>query len=535
MNMDAFLSWLRKTGVRLHDGITIVASPGAGVSVVSNRDEPIFHPETVASIPKTAILSARNCAAAQYIHWVPYGHGATLALSLALYSEILKGGESSWHSYLQTLPPDPVPIARLWGDATFTEDLDGQSAARWIHGTEIEKELQDEDGSPLMDETRTFYKFEVQPLLDATGAQPTLQGFLHAYSLVCSRAFLVDAYHGLSMVPVADAFNHTHNNHVQLASEFDVCPLCGSLTECPHDRDDSTPPHANPDTHTDTPAPHGAGPTDTDTVDMVTVRSIAPRAEVFNTYGADLGNAALLARYGFALDGTEADAVTFGWSGSGIVLEHDQDQEIFRSVYAQARENAVAGIVKGVSLVYVPPADDYGGQRLLAVNSDGQASLGLFVWAAWHALSERPPLELQGASDSHVLAALPQYLPRLAETLVQIEAFRDEEDDAQELDISDDFACHLLEGAAEALASLCRTRITGMGQKGYRGACAEALGEVLDNLPPENKKTKLALEYLLSERALLEACAVGWEELRRTIADGSDVDSGSDSDTEACD
>ena len=36
-------------------------------------------------------------------------------------------------------------------------------------------------------------------------ASPSLEGYLHAYSLVSSRAFLVDAYHGLSMVPIADA------------------------------------------------------------------------------------------------------------------------------------------------------------------------------------------------------------------------------------------------------------------------------------------------------------------------------------------
>lgn len=65
---------------------------------------------------------------------------------------------------------------------------------------------------------------------------PTVEGFLHAYSLVSSRAFLVDAYHGLSMVPIADAlvffrvsvpdnfskwcafcrFNHVNENHVHL-------------------------------------------------------------------------------------------------------------------------------------------------------------------------------------------------------------------------------------------------------------------------------------------------------------------------------
>lgn len=33
---------------------------------------------------------------------------------------------------------------------------------------------------------------------------PSLQDFYRAFSLVSSRAFLVDAYHGLAMVPIAD-------------------------------------------------------------------------------------------------------------------------------------------------------------------------------------------------------------------------------------------------------------------------------------------------------------------------------------------
>ena len=33
----------------------------------------------------------------------------------------------------------------------------------------------------------------------------TFPGFCHAYSLVSTRAFWVDAYHGLAMVPIADA------------------------------------------------------------------------------------------------------------------------------------------------------------------------------------------------------------------------------------------------------------------------------------------------------------------------------------------
>ena len=37
------------------------------------------------------------------------------------------------------------------------------------------------------------------------GGTWSLDGFRHAYTLVCARAFVVDAFHGLAMVPVADA------------------------------------------------------------------------------------------------------------------------------------------------------------------------------------------------------------------------------------------------------------------------------------------------------------------------------------------
>lgn len=40
---------------------------------------------------------------------------------------------------------------------------------------------------------------------ELNSVEPSLPGFCHAYSLVSSRAFLADAYHGLAMVPVADA------------------------------------------------------------------------------------------------------------------------------------------------------------------------------------------------------------------------------------------------------------------------------------------------------------------------------------------
>ena len=59
----------------------------------------------------------------------------------------------------------------------------------------------------LQDEAREYFASVALPILSRhmLPSSISFSGFLHAYSLVSSRAFLVDAYHGLSMVPIADA------------------------------------------------------------------------------------------------------------------------------------------------------------------------------------------------------------------------------------------------------------------------------------------------------------------------------------------
>ncbi|KAG1741063.1 hypothetical protein EDB19DRAFT_732191 [Suillus lakei] len=340
-------------------------------------------------IPKATILSAKSCFLSQDITSAPYGHAAHLALALALYGEILRGQDSKWFGYLQSLPRETVDIAIFWGvkdvinfrscvcssrgrtvpsqsaigddadnvgaacsSAEFPERapslqyLDGKRARMWLSCTGAEKEL---DG--LTDEIHQYYVSVVEPTLHAAfgrlrqseaehnvnmvsrGGIPrldeysnelnsvelSLPGFCHAYSLVSSRAFLVDAYHGLAMVPIADAFNHTNENHVHMESDFDVCTECGSLAECDHDRETlPAVPSRGACSLAGVYKPDLA--LEIDTLDMCSVRPILPHSEVFNTYGS-LSNAELISRYGFTLPENERDVVSLGYGSFSAFIK----------------------------------------------------------------------------------------------------------------------------------------------------------------------------------------------------------------------
>ena len=164
---------------------------------------------------------------------------------------------SRWAGYLQSLPKEQNwhGIALFWGAATLRDplsscgttsddgsrvesggldrDSDAVEARQWLRGTEAETHLllRDSPRTPLLvcpftgptgdkltesrltflplqyvqDDISGFYSSVAAPLLERVGLSASERGFQHAYALVSSRAFMVDAYHGLAMVPIADA------------------------------------------------------------------------------------------------------------------------------------------------------------------------------------------------------------------------------------------------------------------------------------------------------------------------------------------
>ncbi|KAL5536933.1 hypothetical protein ACEPAF_756 [Sanghuangporus sanghuang] len=332
--IDGLLRWCSTHGIQIDARIRVARGEDGSICVVA-RDGFIEPRTTLVSIPKSAALSIKSCTFAEHVPQVTYGKEAQLGLALALYGELLKGSSSPWFGYLESLPKR-VALPLFWDEISEDEKL----ALSWIKGTMVEVEMSKSGPSNASDsgdhsklsimDLLHYFEFTALPALANAnlGDHATIEGFKHAYTLVSSRSFIVDAYHVLAMVPIADAFNHSLENQVHLESDHEVCRLCGSLSECSHDTKDE-----ESGEHTSSP-PSTAADIFENTCDMVTNAPILPSTQVFNTYGEHLTNAQLLVRYGFVLDVNENDVIAWSYpnlccfvglfgSSTDIVEKHD--------------------------------------------------------------------------------------------------------------------------------------------------------------------------------------------------------------------
>lgn len=219
----------------------------------------------------------------------------------------------------------------------------------------------------------TFFTRIVGPFLQAN--LPTMSNparwalFRRAYTIVSSRAFWVDAYHGLALVPIADAFNHSEEHHVHLETDWEVCRVCGVLEACPHDSDEEiTTSQGNSIVHS---------------LDMVSNRPICQGEQVYNTYNVEsrsqrasgtlggIGNVYLFCRYGFVLEGNGADRILFDES------EMEQVLPLGAVAHSAVGDGAVIDITRGLfaGLIMEEEEDEPGNQM------DAEGCISSVLWA----------------------------------------------------------------------------------------------------------------------------------------------------------
>lgn len=157
----------------------------AGAGVVDGRQ--------LCSIPKAACISTRTASLAGLLEAERLGGG--LGLVTAVMHEMSLGADSRWHGYFLAAPRrEYLPV--FWA----------QEEVLLLQGTELE-------GRPAqaLADMAEDYRDNVVPLAarypDRLGVT-TLDTYLDAASLVASRGFGVDPFHGMALVPLADVFNH---------------------------------------------------------------------------------------------------------------------------------------------------------------------------------------------------------------------------------------------------------------------------------------------------------------------------------------
>lgn len=224
-----------------------------------------------------------------------------------------------------------------------------------------------------------FHSTVVLPLLTPLLLDPTsisLPRFLWSYSIISSRAFQVDSFHGLSLVPLADLFNHSSEHQVHFQSETVVCPSCGSFDECVHDGSIKA---------------EGKGREAEDYDCHIVSNSPIDAGEVFNTYGPAMSNTKLATFYGFIQDDTnEFDRCFF--SLDEIIVGKGVDLGLWRQIM---EEYGYSYEVGGPFVV-----DDE--TEELYIDEEGRLSVALWILSILLAAIPLPELATDDNADEQL-------------------------------------------------------------------------------------------------------------------------------------
>ena len=185
-------TWLRAHDVRLDPRLTMNRSDDGQLGVFARDDALIERDAIVADLPLSLVLSARSSSLSRQLAGRRLSEQPVLELAAHLCTvEMQLGSASPWHGYLSALPvTGSIRLASRWAD----------EARAWLRGTELGRILADSLDAPTVLEA--FFRAHVADLAPSI----TLEAFLHAHALVSSRAFVVDAYHGPAMCPLADLY-----------------------------------------------------------------------------------------------------------------------------------------------------------------------------------------------------------------------------------------------------------------------------------------------------------------------------------------
>ncbi|KAJ9123574.1 hypothetical protein QFC24_003789 [Naganishia onofrii] len=494
--------------------------------------------QVVCKIPRSAILSNRTTPFADSLSRSTRSQIPAIALlSLSLLYEFRLGPKSRYWGYLQSLPRRHVEIAPLWGVFAITGE-DGQSAAEKVKGTGVEAELRriNKDGHGLED-LRQYHQAtqDVFPLTEFSPQPPSYLDVLYVYSLVSSRAFQVDVYHGAALVPLADIFNHQELNNVCFESDDFVCESCGSLPTCEHDEIEGTEPrhadqegeHESPEmikiadrlSHLPLEVIRSLFDPSQNTLDLTVKTLYEPGQEVFNTYGEGMSWAKQACEWGFIDVSIEGEGVLghgLKWEVGDIMNRDKEHHEKIKKAWksqckmwtdltpAPSNASVKNGMEGGGDSLFFTPEEGVSPKDALLINDDAQVAFPLF-WAVTS--------ELELAFSKQEMLAIPQALNAAFHKLPDRQGHAGETDDVRAKQSLGGATRKKLREVSGGILRLFENR----SARTWQGdASTSFLCDQLDDLSDSGHRLeRMALEILVSERRVLEVARAVWQDLRK--------------------
>ncbi|ORY22561.1 hypothetical protein BCR39DRAFT_551262 [Naematelia encephala] len=313
---------------------------------------------TVCTVPKSCILSHQT-ASFSTIHPLPLNADEEfqssdyiLHLAACLLHELRLGEASRWYGYLQILPRSIVMIPTFW-EVEELAGLDGAKALEWLRGTEGDKELRRKVGDGLGMAAIQEYYSAIQSFFPSTPSHPCpspFSAYVYALSMVSTRAFVLDAYHTIGIIPFVDLFNHSSTSHTSLLCDQNVCPTCGSILACEHDLDLDAKLGSSDEPETPQRLAHLSvnyiqrPEAEGNNVDMCAERPIRAGEEIFSCYEEDVGDGKLLVEWGYVSGEQAGEGLT--WSPRDVIRPNQvglfmallQSEKMAAAVEADRRE-----------------------------------------------------------------------------------------------------------------------------------------------------------------------------------------------------
>lgn len=322
---DNLIKYMVDNEINLSKSIEIRSSDLGGVGVFAKIDIP---PDTLLlQVPKSEVLSPSTCGIANLLHSAQLD--GMIGLTVAYIFEKCQGKASPWFEYLETIHSSES-LPRFWSNKEKSQ----------FSGTEIEfmGGLDTEEINDVFENSVLPFMRQNISCFPNNEKYMNIQGYIEAVEQVSSRAFEVDVFRGLSLVPGACLFNHGGYESVHFVSQSEVCDICGEeycdhiayeeIEQARNHMKNSSQAIGNEkeiethdmkilnikDLHTldsklldsESIEEENSDEEDDDndeypdTCDIVSVKLIPKGTEILNTYGY-YSNGILLARYGFAI------------------------------------------------------------------------------------------------------------------------------------------------------------------------------------------------------------------------------------------